>query len=307
MISLRQYIQEQKNKELKSDIKEPNGFVILKPGFLEHEQSWLNMIESDGWQIIRKRTTILSYDQCKELYKIHTSKRFYNDLCEYMSSADCICAICYKMCDDPIGDMKKLKDKVRDIWGVDDMKNCMHSSDSLKNVEREATICFNDAYDVNNVNEVLKINKNSKYKECCPRTKKELQDILIDTVRKHNSLKGDECIINGDVLDLNFIDTSKITDMRELFNVSYTYKDGGNNASLASSIINIDIMEWDISNVESFAYMFKDCDALESIGYNGPTGRGFDKCPDAIQLRGQIQDMFKDTLLRYNETPKWTR
>ena len=37
---------------------------------------------------------------------------------------------------------KKVKDEVRDKYGKDDMKNCMHSSDSKENVEREADICF---------------------------------------------------------------------------------------------------------------------------------------------------------------------
>ena len=45
-------------------------------------------------------------------------------------------------CKDPIKDLKKVKDEVRDKYGKDDMKNCMHSSDSKENVEREADICF---------------------------------------------------------------------------------------------------------------------------------------------------------------------
>jgi nucleoside diphosphate kinase len=39
-------------------------------------------------------------------------------------------------------DMKKLKDKVRENWGKDEMKNGMHSSDSLENVNRESKICL---------------------------------------------------------------------------------------------------------------------------------------------------------------------
>ena len=38
--------------------------------------------------------------------------------------------------------MDKLKDKVRDAWGKDDMKNGMHSSDSLENVKREYKLIF---------------------------------------------------------------------------------------------------------------------------------------------------------------------
>ena len=40
--------------------------------------------------------------------------------------------------------MKTLKDKVRKAWGKDEMKNAMHSSDSLENVKREKNLVFNN-------------------------------------------------------------------------------------------------------------------------------------------------------------------
>ena len=39
--------------------------------------------------------------------------------------------------------MKEIKHHFRDKYGKDDMKNCMHSSDSLENVQREGKIIFN--------------------------------------------------------------------------------------------------------------------------------------------------------------------
>jgi nucleoside diphosphate kinase len=50
--------------------------------------------------------------------------------------------MCYKDCKDPIKDMKSIKDKVRKIWGKDDMRNAMHSSDSIDNVNREYKLVF---------------------------------------------------------------------------------------------------------------------------------------------------------------------
>ena len=38
--------------------------------------------------------------------------------------------------------MKKLKNKARDAWGKSEMKNAMHSSDSLENVKRESKVVF---------------------------------------------------------------------------------------------------------------------------------------------------------------------
>lgn len=127
--------------ESRDDIK-ANAFIILKPGFLNYQDDWFKMIEEDGWKVIKRKTLKLSREKAEELYNMHKDKDFYNDLCDYMSSEDCLCCICYKDCEDPVKDMKSLKDKVRDRWGKSDMKNAMHSSDSLKNVNREKEIIF---------------------------------------------------------------------------------------------------------------------------------------------------------------------
>ena len=63
-----------------------------------------------------------------------------------------------------------------------------------------------------------------------PKTKDELKYIIEDTIKK----QGFNC-------DLNFIDTSAITDMTELFHRSY---------------FNGDISKWDVSNVKYMNKMF---------------------------------------------------
>ena len=122
MISLSQYILESKDNYV-------NGFVILKPEFLDHSEEWL-------------KTLKLTKEQAEEFYKMHKGKDFYDDLCKYMSSGKCLCCKCYKECSDPIEEMDKIKDEIRKKWGKDDMKNAMHSSDSLQNAARESKIIF---------------------------------------------------------------------------------------------------------------------------------------------------------------------
>ena len=134
MKTLIQFIKEQ-NAEL-------NAFVILKPEFLKYEQQWLDMLKNNDWQIIQKKKLKLTHEQAEELYKMHKDKDFYKDLCNYMSSDDCICCTCHKDCTDPIKEMRKLKNKARDAWGKSEMKNAMHSSDSLENVKRESKVVF---------------------------------------------------------------------------------------------------------------------------------------------------------------------
>ena len=135
MKSLKDFINESKENYV-------NAFVILKPEFLEHEDKWLEMLEENEWDILDKKKLTLTKEQAQQLYMMHKGKDFYDDLCNYMSSGECLCAKCYKECEDPIEQMDSLKDKVRDKWEKNDMKNAMHSSDSMENVKRESKIVF---------------------------------------------------------------------------------------------------------------------------------------------------------------------
>lgn len=127
---------------INEDVSSINGFVILKPEFLDHEEEFLKLLDNNGWKIIQKSKKKLSQAEAEELYKMHKGKDFYKDLCKYMASGDCLCCQCYKDCKDPIKDMDALKDKVRKTWGKDDMRNAMHSSDSMNNVNRESKLIF---------------------------------------------------------------------------------------------------------------------------------------------------------------------
>ena len=135
MKSLTNYICEAMQKKF-------NGFAILKPEFLDVQDDFEDMLEDAGWDITNYKTIKMNLDEARDLYKVHEKEDFYDDLCYYMSSGNCIVYKLYKDCKDPIKDLKKVKDEVRDKYGKDDMKNCMHSSDSEENVEREAEICF---------------------------------------------------------------------------------------------------------------------------------------------------------------------
>ena len=129
MKSLIQYIKEV--------LCEVNGFCILKPEFLEHEFEFDELLKNNNWQIVQKTKKTLSLPEAQELYISKAKEDYYEDLCIYMASDECIAYMLYKDCEDPIKDLEKLKNKVRKTWGKDDMKNAMHSSDSKENVERE--------------------------------------------------------------------------------------------------------------------------------------------------------------------------
>ena len=77
-------------------------------------------------------------------------------------------------------------------------------------------------------------NNNYKY---FPETKKELKDIIKQRIKQE-----------GNKVDLNDIDVSKITDMSHLFELTD---------------FNGDISNWDVSNVTDMRYMFVNCPIKE--------------------------------------------
>lgn len=95
------------------------------------------------------------------------------------------------------------------------------------------------------INEKLVLNKNifKKHYNYFPKTRDELKDIIKQLIKERK---------NKRVIDLNDIDTSKITDMKGLF---YNLP-----------ITEIDISGWNVSNVTDMATMFFECEKLESIG-----------------------------------------
>lgn len=121
---------------------QPNGFCILKPGFTDHDEEFQKLLGLEGWKILDTTTRKLTRDEAARLYATHKDEPFYNTLCDYMITDDIKCYKCFKDCKDPIKEMDDFKQKIRKAWGKDDMKNAMHSSDSLDAVINECGICF---------------------------------------------------------------------------------------------------------------------------------------------------------------------
>lgn len=116
--------------------------VVLKPGFENLLDRVCSIFKKNNYSIVKSKTTRLTLDQAKELYKVHKKEAFYDDLCNYMSSGLTTAFILYKKSDNIFEEFAKLKDKIREEYGESDMRNVLHSSDSYKSFAHEAGVYF---------------------------------------------------------------------------------------------------------------------------------------------------------------------
>ena len=130
MKSLVEFITESQNKR---------EFMIIKPEFLQYRNEILEFLKQHNIIPIQELRKTLTMSEAKKLYKPHSKEDFYENLCKYMSSGD---SIGFILCNFGNNDLLKLKDEIRDKYGVDEMHNAIHSSDSSLNVYRESKIYF---------------------------------------------------------------------------------------------------------------------------------------------------------------------
>jgi len=101
--------------------------------------------------LIEKEKKIqLSKEEAEDFYKVHQTKPFYNDLCEYLSSGPITVMILKK--ENAIADNRKLmgatdpkkseEGTIRKKYGISIDKNSVHGSDSLENAKIEIDFFF---------------------------------------------------------------------------------------------------------------------------------------------------------------------
>ena len=127
---------------------------IIKPDAVGRElQSKIKdeFIKS-GFAIIKEKKIHITKIEAEEFYKVHQSKPFYNDLCEYLSSGPIFVMVLEKF--NAILDNRELmgatdpkkaaEDTIRKKYGISIDKNSVHGSDSLENAKKEIQFFFKD-------------------------------------------------------------------------------------------------------------------------------------------------------------------
>ncbi len=125
---------------------------IIKPDAMERnvDSEIKLMLQKYGFKIIKEKKIQLAKSDAEEFYKIHETKPFYNDLCEYLSSGPIIVMIIEK--ENAVLDNRRLmgatnpKDAeegtIRKKFGISIDKNSVHGSDSLDNAKIEINFFF---------------------------------------------------------------------------------------------------------------------------------------------------------------------
>ena len=125
---------------------------IVKPDAVERnlENEIKVFFNGNGLKVIKNKKVKISKEEASEFYKIHQTKPFYNDLCNYLSSGPIVVMILE-------GENAVLKNRelmgatdpknaadgtLRKLYGISIDKNSVHGSDSVDNAKQEINFFF---------------------------------------------------------------------------------------------------------------------------------------------------------------------
>tara|TARA_B100001027_G_C16149485_1_gene277396 strand:+ start:155 stop:562 length:408 start_codon:yes stop_codon:yes gene_type:complete len=125
---------------------------IIKPDAVERNliEEIKNIFISNNFIIFKEKKIQISKAEAEEFYKVHQSKPFYNDLCEYLSSGPIYVMILEK--ENAVIENRKLmgstnpkeaeEGTIRKKYGLSIDKNSVHGSDSVDNAIIEIDFFF---------------------------------------------------------------------------------------------------------------------------------------------------------------------
>ena len=126
---------------------------IIKPDAVERnlENKIKHFFEEKKLKILKSKKVKITKEEASEFYKMHQTKPFYNDLCNYLSSGPIIVMIlegerAISKNRQLMGATDPLKAKegtLRKMFGISIDKNSVHGSDSLDNAKTEIGFFFN--------------------------------------------------------------------------------------------------------------------------------------------------------------------
>ena len=125
---------------------------IIKPDAVERnlENDIKNFFERNNLKVAKSKKVKISKEEASDFYKVHQTKPFYTDLCNYLSSGPIVAMIlegenAVKKNRQLMGatDPKKAEEgTLRKKYGLSIDKNSIHGSDSIENAKIEINFFF---------------------------------------------------------------------------------------------------------------------------------------------------------------------
>ena len=125
---------------------------IIKPDAVERnlENKIKSFFVEKNLKILKSKKIKISKDEASEFYKVHQTKPFYNNLCNYLSSGPIVVMILegdnavtknrqIMGATDPL---KAEEGTLRKMYGISIDKNSVHGSDSVENAKIEIDFFF---------------------------------------------------------------------------------------------------------------------------------------------------------------------
>ena len=125
---------------------------IIKPDAVERnlEDKIKIFFEKNSLKVLKSKKVKITKEEASEFYKVHQTKPFYNDLCNYLSSGPIIVMILegenavlknreLMGATDPT---KATEGTLRKMYGLSIDKNSVHGSDSVENGKLEINFFF---------------------------------------------------------------------------------------------------------------------------------------------------------------------
>ena len=125
---------------------------IIKPDAVERniDNKIKNFFEKNNLKILKSKKVKISKEEASEFYKVHQTKPFYNDLCNYLSSGPIVVMILEG--ENAVSKTRQLmgatdpskadEGTLRKMYGLSIDKNSVHGSDSVENGKIEIDFFF---------------------------------------------------------------------------------------------------------------------------------------------------------------------
>ena len=125
---------------------------IIKPDAVERhlENEIKEIFKNNGFLILKEKKIQIEKSEAEKFYKVHETKPFYSDLCNYLSSGPIVVMILQK--ENAVKGNRDLmgatnpKDAedgtIRKRYGISIDKNSVHGSDSVDNAKIEINFFF---------------------------------------------------------------------------------------------------------------------------------------------------------------------